>query len=87
MVRQKGGSSIALHSGKDTRLTDQMILVNRADYATLADYRPGSELDETVRMQLDFIRSAHNCRRRHTEQYDRARARSGWSPNEPLPQR
>ena len=87
MVRQKGGSSIALHSGTDTRLTDQMILVNRADYATQADYRPGSELDETVRMQLHYIRCAHDCRRRHTEQYDRARARSGWSPNEPLPQR
>ena len=87
MVRQKGGSSIALHSGTDTRLTDQMILVNRADYATQADYRQGSELDETVRMQLHYIRCAHDCRRRHTEQYDRARARSGWSPNEPLPQR
>ncbi|MBQ5803986.1 MAG: haloacid dehalogenase-like hydrolase, partial [Bacteroidales bacterium] len=57
MTRAKGGCSIAVHAPGDTRIVDDMLVQNRADFAIEADYSPGSQMEQTVQALLHQIRS------------------------------
>lgn len=64
MVKSNGGHSIAVYGDKEHHSTaERLITENRADFACLADYREGSQLDHTVRTILRKIRADEDVRR------------------------
>ncbi len=75
MTRAKGGCSIAVHAPGDTRIVDDMLLQNRADFAIVADYSPGSEMENTVQALLRQIAAVDECASLHTRHMDEARRR------------
>ena len=75
MTRAKGGCSIAVHAPGDTRIVDDMLVQNRADFAIEADYTPGSAMEKTVQTLLHQIRSVDDCARLHAIHMDDSRRR------------
>lgn len=75
LTRAKGGCSIAVHAPGDTRLTDDMLLQNRADFAITADYTENSEMEQTVFALLRQIRAMDECAALHARHMDDARRR------------
>lgn len=64
MVKSNGGHSIAVYGDQEHHSTaERLISENRADFACLADYREGSQLDHTVRTILRKIRADEEVRR------------------------
>jgi len=76
MTRAKGGCSIAAHAPGSTRVVDDMLLQNRADFAIVADYSPGSEMEKTVQALLRQIAAVDECARLHARHLDAARRRA-----------
>jgi 2-hydroxy-3-keto-5-methylthiopentenyl-1-phosphate phosphatase len=85
MVRMKGGCSIAVHAEGDTKTVDDMLLQDRADFAIEADYRAGSEMEQTVHALLRQIRSVDECAALHSLHLDRARERAARRNDMPAP--
>ena len=85
MVRMKGGRSIAVHAEGDTKTVDDMLLQDRADFAIQADYRAGSEMEQTVQALLRQIRSVDECASLHSLHLDRARERAARRNDMPAP--
>ena len=85
MTRAKGGCSIAVHAPGDTRIVDDMLLQNRADFAIEADYTAGSEMEKTVQAMLMQIKSIDDCARLHSGHMDEARRRIALRENPPAP--
>ncbi len=84
MTRAKGGCSIAVHEPGDTHLVDDMLLQNRTDFAILADYSPGSEMEKTVQALLKQIRAVDDCARLHAAHMDEARRRIRQRDRQPV---
>ncbi len=77
MTKMKGGTSIAVHAEGKSELCDNMILQGRCDYAVLADYTEGSEIEEVVTRLLYKISANSECLKLHEKQIERAVARGG----------
>ena len=77
MTRTRGGTSIAVHAEGETSLSDNMVLQGRCDYAVLADYSEGSEIESVVRLLLSRIAANAACLRAHETHIERATARGG----------
>ena len=77
MTRTRGGTSIAVHSEGATALSDNMILQGRCDFAVLADYREGSEIENAVTQVLKRIAANSACLSLHEKQIERATQRGG----------
>lgn len=77
MTRQRGGYSIAVHTPGNTEISDDMLLQDRADFAVLADYSAGSELEQTAAELFRRIRATHDLNVRHERQLRRAAERRG----------
>ncbi len=75
LTKLKGGCSIAVHAQGDTDLVDSMLLQGRADFALMADYREGSEMERTVSAIMRRIRARHDCDALHVSQTERAKLR------------
>lgn len=81
MTKQKGGYSIAVHAPGDTDVADGLLTQGRADFAMVADYSAGSELESVVTELIRRIRVTHELSVRHARQVRRAYERRG----EPVP--
>ena len=77
MTRTRGGTSIAVHAEGETSLSDNMVLQGRCDYAVLADYSEGSEIESVVRLLLSRIAANAACLRALDMRFVRATARGG----------
>ena len=77
MTRTRGGTSIAVHAEGETSLSNNMVLQGRCDYAVLADYSEGSEIESVVRLLLSRIAANAACLRAHETHIERATARGG----------
>ena len=77
MTRQKGGYSIAVHSGGRTDVSDDMLLQDRVDFSAEADYTEGSEMEQITALLMRRILATHELSRRHAAQLERARQRRG----------
>jgi len=77
MTRQRGGYSIAVHKEGDTDISDDMLLQDRADFAVLADYSAGSELEQIAEELFRRIRATHDLNARHEWQLRMAAERRG----------
>ena len=85
MTRAKGGCSIAVHAPSDTRIVDDMLVQNRADFAIEADYTPGSEMEKTVQALMRQIRAVDDCARQHAMHMDGSRRRIALRRQSPTP--
>ena len=85
MTRAKGGCSIAVHAPNDTKIVDDMLLQNRADFAIEADYSEGSEMENTVKALLMEIKSVDDCASLHSRHLDDARRRAALRDQPPAP--
>ena len=85
MTRAKGGCSIAVHAPGDTKIVDDMLLQNRADFAIEADYSAGSEMEKTVMALLREIKSVDECASLHSRHLDEARRRASLRDQPPAP--
>ena len=85
MTRAKGGCSIAVHAPGETKIVDDMLLQNRADFAIVADYREGGEMERTVQAMLRQIVSVDECARLHSRHLDDARHRISLRQQAPAP--
>ncbi|MBQ4089971.1 MAG: haloacid dehalogenase-like hydrolase [Clostridia bacterium] len=77
MTRQRGGYSIAVHAPGKTDISDDMLLQDRADFAVLADYSAGSELEQIAGELFRRIRATHELNERHERQLRMAAERKG----------
>ena len=77
MTRQRGGYSIAVHADGKTQISDDMLLQDRADFAVLADYSEGSELECIAGELFRRIRATHDLTQRHERQLRCAKERRG----------
>ncbi len=77
MTKQKGGYSIAVHAPGDTDVADGLLMQGRADFAMVADYSAGSELEGVVTELIRHIRVTHELSVRHARQVRRAYERRG----------
>ena len=77
MTRQRGGYSIAVHAADNTDISDDMIIQDRADFAVLADYSEGSELEQIAGELFRRIRATHDLNVRHERQLRAAAERRG----------
>lgn len=55
LVKDKGGKSIAIHQKKDTDVMAHLVKEGRVNFACLADYSEGSDLDKTMKMIIDRV--------------------------------
>lgn len=83
MTRQRGGYSIAVHAPGSTEISDDMLLQDRADFAVLADYSEGSELEEIAGELFRRIRATHDLTQRRERHVRAAYERRGGSANPP----
>ncbi len=73
MTRQKGGTTIVVYEDEDnTGLADSMLTQRRADFALMADYRAGSEMEKTVELIFRQIRARHDLSVIHERQMEKA---------------
>ena len=59
LVKQNGGKSIAIHQKKDTKNMANLTREGRVNFACLADYTEGSDLEKTMKLIIDRI-AIHN---------------------------
>jgi len=85
MTRAKGGCSIAVHAPGETKIVDDMLLQNRADFAIVADYSEGSEMENTVKALLLEIKAVDDCASLHSRHLDTARQRAALRDQPPAP--
>ena len=85
MTRAKGGCSIAVHAPGETKIVDDMLLQNRADFAIVADYSEGSEMENTVKALLLEIKAVDDCASLHSRHLDVARRRAALRDQPPVP--
>lgn len=55
LVKQNGGKSIAIHQKKDTKNMARLTKEGRVNFACLADYSVGSDLEKTMKLIIDRI--------------------------------
>ncbi len=55
LVKEKGGKAIAIHQKKDKDTMVSLVKEGRVNFAFIADYSPGSDLDKTMKMIIDGI--------------------------------
>lgn len=84
MTRLKGGCSIAVHAPGETQIVDDMVLQNRTDFAIVADYSEGSEMERTVQAILRQIAAVDECARLHSMHMDNARRRAAEREDPPI---
>lgn len=60
LVKQNGGKSIAIHQKKDTKNMANLIKEGRVNFACLADYSEGSDLDQTMKLIIDRVAVEHS---------------------------
>ena len=77
MTRQRGGYSIAVHAPGSTDISDDMLLQDRADFAVLADYSAGSELEQIAGELFRRIRATHDLTQRRERHVRAAYERRG----------
>lgn len=77
MTKQRGGYSIAVHAPGNTDISDDMLLQERADFAVVADYRAGAELEQVAGELFRRIRATHDLTQRHDNQLRLAYERRG----------
>lgn len=73
MVKANGGHSIAVYSSEDHRTTAQkLIRENRVNFACLADYNEGKELEDVVRRILIKIKADYDFKQLLNEHQQKA---------------
>ena len=77
MTRQRGGYSIAVHAPGKPEISDDMLLQDRADFATVADYSAGSEIEQIIGELFRRMRATHELNVRHERQLRAAAERRG----------
>lgn len=55
LVKQNGGNAIAIYNKKDQANVSSLIKAGRVNYACLANYEEGSDLDQTMKLIIDKI--------------------------------
>ncbi len=71
LVKQNGGKSIAIHQKKDTKNMVNLIKEGRVNFACLADYNDGSDLDQTMKLIIDRIAVETSIARKETAIIDK----------------
>ena len=55
LVKQNGGNAIAIYNKKDQVNVSSLIRGGRVNFACVADYREGSDVDQTIKLIIDEI--------------------------------
>ena len=55
LVKQNGGNAIAIYNKKDQVNVSSLIRGGRVNFACVADYREGSDVDQTIKLIIDKI--------------------------------
>lgn len=55
LVKQNGGKSIAVYNKKDRKTVSNLLRGERVNYACVADYSEGSDLENTIKLIIDSI--------------------------------
>ena len=66
LAKNNGGKSIAVYPKGQEEKVDQLFNDGRVNYACLADYREGKEIDKVVKLIIDGISIAENLATRES---------------------
>ena len=72
LTKLNGGHSIAVWQ-EDERVSNEMLLEGRVDFAVKADYSQGSEMEKTVFAIIDQIAASAKTAQMHVQACDRAK--------------
>mgnify|MGYP004540999091 FL=1 len=72
LTKLNGGHSIAVWQ-EDERISNEMLLEGRVDFAVKADYSQGSEMEKTVFAIIDQIAASAKTAQMHVQACDRAK--------------
>ena len=72
LTKLNGGHSIAVWQ-EDERVSNEMLLEGRVDFAVKADYSAGSEMEKTVFAVIDQIAASAKTAQMHVDACDRAK--------------
>lgn len=67
LVKQNGGKSIAIYSKKDRKSVSSLLKGGRVNYACLANYSEGSDLDKTMKLIIDSIAINYSLAKKEEE--------------------
>ncbi len=70
LVKANGGFSVAVHAEGKREKVQELLLHNRVDFITEADYREGKELDSIVRDVLRKMAAVETLTRKHQSQLE-----------------
>lgn len=73
VVKDRGGSSIAIYQSKGKENAHKLIRENRVDFITFADYSKDSELEKIVKQLIQKMAITDALERQHDEQLDEAK--------------
>ncbi len=67
LVKQNGGNAIAIYAKKDQKNVASLIKAGRVNYACLANYEEGSDLDQTMKLIIDKISLNYQMQKKEEE--------------------
>ena len=67
LVKQNGGNAIAIYNKKDQVNVASLIRGGRVNFACVADYRDGSDLDQTIKLIIDEVSLKNTIRVKEEE--------------------